>query len=414
VLLIAAVLGGFLAYQRALAPPSAAVGSSRFSSAIIIDWNQELVRILDAPGVQPAAIHPTRSFAILNAAMYDAVQATTDDRRPYLFSVTAAPGARPDTAAAEAARDTLAALYPGQKPAFDGMLEKELTAMPDSPTTLAGYEAGQVTAALLLANRASDGSTVAASHVPAAAGPGAYRATPPDLEAPAYTRWAYVTPFVLRARDQFRPAPPATVTSAAYSSALDEVRRLGGARSSARTSDQTEIAKFWAGSPWTSWNEIAQKAAAAHSLDLVAAARLFAVISLAFADTTIAVYDAKYRYLRSRPVTAIRQAIDPSWTPLIRTAADPSYPDLQSAIATAGAEVLERVLGGRDHISVTSDALPGVVRTFNSYAAAADETGLSTVYAGVNTRLDGAAGLELGRQVADFVVAQSTGPAFGA
>jgi membrane-associated phospholipid phosphatase len=105
-------------------------------------------------------------------------------------------------------------------------------------------------------------------------------------------------------------------------------------------------------------------------------------------------------------------AADPSWVPLL-TAADPSYPGAHSAVSAAAAAILTSFFGKRDKIAVTSDVLPGTVRSFDSYSAAATEAGLSRIYGGVHTRLDHDAGLQLGEQVAAFVLRQSMTRAFG-
>jgi membrane-associated phospholipid phosphatase len=230
-----------------------------------------------------------------------------------------------------------------------------------------------------------------------------------------------VTPFVLQRADQFRPVPPPALTSAAYAQAINELKSLGSVNSTTRTADQTVIAKFWPGPIWITWNEIAEKSALAHHTDLVHTARLFALLNLSFADTVIAFYDAKYHYHLWRPVTAIRDAgsagnpavtPDPTWTPLL-TASDPSYPGAHSAISAAGAVVLTSFFGKHDPIKVTSDVLPGVVRTFASYRAAATEAGLSRIYGGVHFRFDHEAGLKLGQDVAKFVLGQAKSAHFG-
>ena len=142
-------------------------------------------------------------------------------------------------------------------------------------------------------------------------------------------------------------------------------------------------------------------------------ARLFAVLNLSFADSTITFYDAKYHYLLWRPVTAIRLADtdgnpatvgDPTWTPLAPTALDPSYPGAHSTISSAGATVLSAFFGNQDQIRVTSDVLPGVVRTFTSYNDVATEAGLSRIYAGNHTRIAVDVGYTLGNNVAQFVI----------
>jgi membrane-associated phospholipid phosphatase len=413
-----------LAYQRATegGQAQAAVEAPRGSGQIVVDWNRELVHIVGTPGAQPAAVHPTRSFAILHAAIYDAVVSITRSGSPYLFSLSAPADARPDAAAAEAGHDTLLALYPSMKAALDQQLAGELSAIPDGRARTQGLEVGHLAATLMLAVRAGDGSSVTPTLFPAGTQPGDWRPAPPTATPAVFTQWSGVTPFVLHEPGQFRPAPPPALTSAAYARAINEVESLGQDTSTSRTADQTVVARFWPGPIWVSWNEIAETSALAHHTDLVRTARLFALLDLTFADTTIAFYDAKYQYHLWRPITAIREADgdgnaattgDPSWNPLIATAPDPSYPGAHSAISGAGAVVLSSFFGDHDRIRVTSDVMPGVVRTFDSYDAAASEAGLSRIYGGVHTRVDHEVGLSLGHEVAGFVVRQAGSPGFG-
>src|SRR3989441_9469572 len=390
-----------------------AANGSRASGAIVIAWNKELLHIVLTPGAQPATVHPTRSYAILHAAIYDAVVSITRDAPPFLFSVNAPSTARADVAAAQAGHDTLVALYPKWKAALDQQLASELAAIPNGAGKQQGSQVGQAVAARLLAIRATDGS--AATPPPFVPGnqPGNYQLTPPKFAAPVFPTWGNVTPFVLNNAAQFRPAPYPALTSQAYAQAINEVKSLGQNTSTTRTPDQTVIGKFWAGPIWNTWNEIAENAALAHHTNLETTARLFAVLNLSFADSTIAFYDAKYHYQLWRPVTAIRLADtdenpatigDPTWTPLAPTALDPSYPGAHSTISAAGATVLSAFFGNQDQIRVTSDVLPGVVRTFTSYSDVATEAGLSRIYAGQHTRLDHDAGLKLGHAVAQFVL----------
>jgi hypothetical protein len=396
------------------------------SGAIVVAWNQQLLQIVLTPGAQPATLHPTRSFAILHAAIYDSVVSITKDAPQYLFSVPAGRGARVDAAAAEAGHDSLVALYPSLsrklKTTADQLLADELAAIPDGASKQRGIEVGQDVAAKLLADRANDGS--AATPPPFVAGnqPGDFRPVPPAFAAPVFTGWSFVTPFVLDSAKQFRPAPEAAITSADYANALNEVKSLGQNTSTTRTADETVAAKFWAGPIWNTWNEIADNAALTHNTNLETTARLFAVLNLTFADGVIAFYDAKYHYLIWRPITAIRAgdtignpAItgDPTWTPLATTPADPSYPGAHSVISSAGATVLSSFFGKDDQIQVTSDVMKGTVRTFDSYQAVATEAGLSRIFAGVHTRLDHESGLKLGRAVAQFVLRESKSSDFG-
>jgi membrane-associated phospholipid phosphatase len=399
-----------------------AADTPRGSGTIVVDWNKSLLHVLSTPGAQPPTVHPTRSLALLHAAIYDAVVSVTRSGQPYLVSVNASSRARPDAAAAQAGHDTLVALYPSQSMAFDQQLSSELAAIPNGVSKDQGIQVGRLVAESILATRAGDGSNVAPPALPDGALPGQYRRTPPNNAAAVFTQWPGVTPFVLNRADQFRPAPPPAITSAAYALAYNEVKSLGQNTSTSRTADETVAAKFWPGPIWVQWNEIAEASALNHHTDLVRTASLFALLNLSFADTVIAFYDAKYHYLLWRPITAIREgendgnpatAGDPTWTPLLATAADPSYPGAHSAISSAGAAVLTSFFGKHDKIKVTSDALPGVVRSFDSYDAAASEAGLSRIFGGVHFRFDHEAGAQLGSKVARFVLTESRSAGFG-
>jgi hypothetical protein len=397
---------------------NAAANGSSGSGAIVIAWNKELLKIVKTPGAQPATVHPTRSYAILHAAIYDAVVSITRDAPAYVFSVNAPRSARADAAAAVAGHDTLVALYPTWKAVLDQQLASELATLPNGAGKQQGIQVGQAVAARLIAIRANDGSAAKPEPFVPGTQPGNYRRTPPKFPAPVFTNWGNVTPFVLNNAAQFRPDPYPALTSQAYAQALNEVKSLGQNSSTTRTPDQTVIAKFWAGPIWNTWNEIAENAALAHHTNLETTARLFAALNVSFADSTIAFYDAKYHYQIWRPITAIRLADtdgnpatvgNPTWTPLAVTAADPSYPGAHSTISATGATVLSAFFGNQDQISVTSDVLPGVVRTFASYNDVASEAGLSRIYAGQHTRLDHEAGLALGHAVAQFVLPHFNG-----
>jgi hypothetical protein len=403
IVLVIGALVATLVLSSTLTSGAKGNATNAYSGAIVIAWNKELLHIIQTPGAQPATVHPTRSYAILHAAIYDAVVSITRDAPAYVFSVNAPSGARPDAAAAQAGHDTLVALYPKWKAALDQQLATELAAIPNGAGKQQGIQVGQTVAARLIATRANDGS--AATPQPFVPGnqPGNYRLTPPKFAAPVFTNWGNVTPFVLNNAAQFRPGPPPAVTSQASSQALNEVKSLGQNTSTTRTPQQTVIAKFWAGPPWNTWNEIAENAALAHHTNLQTTARLFAVLNLSFADSTIAFYDAKYHYQLWRPITAIRET-DPTWTPLVVTALDPAYPAAHAVISAAGATVLSAFFGNKDQIRATSDVLPGVVATYTSYNDVATEAGVSRIYAGNHTRIEVDAGYKLGDDVAQFVL----------
>jgi len=400
--------------------PGSAVAFTPGPGRPVADWNRELISILGTAGAQPAAVHPTRSFAILQAAGYDAVTSITHAAPPYRVPVPAPRGARPDAAADQAAHDVLTALYPALTAGPDRLLAGELAAIPDSRGKQQGIRAGEIAARRLIALRSSDGSAATPPPFTAGTRPGDCRPTPPAFPAPVFTGWGSVTPFVPGSGRQFRPAPPPPVTSAAYARALGQVQSLGQDSSTTRTADQTTLARFWGAAPiWTVWNQIAQQLAVTRHASLEQAATVFANLDLTLADATIAMYDAKYHYLVWRPVTAIRDGStagnpgitgDPAWTPLAVTAPDPSYPGAHATISQAAATVLTAFYGNRQQLTVTSDGDPGVTRTFGSFAAAASEATHSRLFAGQHTIIDLAAGQQLGHHVAGFVL-RHLGPA---
>jgi hypothetical protein len=388
--------------------------SPRETGQPVIDWNQVLLSIVNTPGAQPANVQPTRNFAILHAAIYDAVDSIDRTHEPYLISVRAPRDASETAAADAAARTALIGLYPAQHSVVDADYATELAKVADGPAKDKGVRLGDQVAGDLLAIRANDGSNVIPPPFVAGGNPGDYRPTPPNFPTPVFTTWGGVTPFVLDRGDQFRPAPPPALTSHAYAAAINEVQSLGSATSTSRTAEQTQIGTFWNPPIQNFWNQIAQNVAFARHSDLPTTARLFAALNLSFADSAIAFYDAKYSYRLWRPVTAIRLADndgnpetvgDPSWLPLAgNTAADPSYPGAHSTISAAGAEVLASFYGDDQPFSVTSPALTGVTRSFSSFTAAAQEAGLSRIFSGQHTRLDHVAGVDLGHDVAGFIL----------
>ena len=382
----------------------------------VIQWNRTLLMIVRTPGAQPATIHPTRSFAIMHAAIYDAVNAIDGTHKPYLVRLSALHFASQEAAAA-AAHEVLVKLYPNPnlQAALDAQLQQALAQLP-SGGKAEGVSIGNTVADRILALRSNDGSNAQPIPYVFGSAPGGYQSTPPNFpKQPQFTHWSRVTPFALEAADQFRPGAPPKLTSDRYSDAFDQLKSLGIAGSTTATGDQALTGRFWNGAIQNYWNEIAQTASLAHDLTTAENARLFALLNLSFADGVIAFYDAKYTYNFWRPVTAIRAAAtdgnpdteaDPNWLPEVgNTTPDPSYPGAHAVISAAGEEVLTSFFH-KDHFEfdVTSEVLPGVDRSFTSLRAAAEEATLSRIFAGVHFLFDLTTGRRLGSDVADFVV----------
>jgi membrane-associated phospholipid phosphatase len=393
------------ARQRAAGPFAPGSGQP------VVDWNKTLITILGTPGAQPATIHPTRSFAILQAAEYDAVVSVTRVGRPYLFRVHVHGRASAAAAADQAAHDVLAGLYPAQAGLADSQLATELATVPAGPARDLGITIGQRVAAKLLAIRSADGSALTPPPFTPGTAPGDYQPTPPAFAPPVFTNWGNITPFVLVSGSQFRPPAPPPVTSTAYQQALATTESLGQDTSTTRTADQTAAGEFWSAGPiWNVWNEIAQDQASARQSSLQGAATMFAALDLALADTAIGLYDAKYHYQVWRPITAIRDGAEfgfpanPGWNPLTTTAPDPSYPGAHSGFSFAAATVLTAFFGGDQPVTVHQDALPGQTRGFADFFSAATEAALSRIWAGQHTSFDDQAGRTLGADTGWFVL----------
>jgi PAP2 superfamily len=383
----------------------------------VIQWNRTLLVIVRTPGAQPATVHSTRSFAVMHAAIYDAVNAIDRKHTPYLISLSGvSPNASREAAAAAAAHEVLVVLYPAFKTQLDAQLQQSLAQIGDGQGKTDGIAIGVAVADRILALRSDDGSSAPPIPYVFGSAPGDYQSTPPNFPPqPQFTHWSHVTPFALNSANQFRPGPPPALTSDEYSDVFNEVKSLGIANSTTATPDEALTGRFWNGAIQNYWNEISQTASLARNLTTAQNARLFALLNFSLADGVIAFYDAKYVYNFWRPVTAIRAADpginpqtlpDSNWLPeTTTTAPDPSYPGAHAVISAAAAEVL-RSFFRRDHFefAVTSEVLPGVQRTFTSFSAASEEATLSRIFAGQHFRSDLTAGNRLGRDVADFVV----------
>lgn len=394
-----------------------AIDSSAQPVNPVVQWNRTLLVIVRTPKAQPATVHPTRSFAIMHAAIYDAVNTIDRAHKPYLVRLSGISRfASQDAAADTAAHAVLVTLYPNFQTTLDAQLQQLLAQIPDGADKAEGISIGQTVADHILALRSNDGSANAPIPFIFGTAPGDYQSTPPNFpKQPQFTNWSQVAPFALERANQFRPGHPPALTSDTYSDVFNEVKSLGIAGSTTATPDQALTGRFWNGAIQNYWNEIAQTAAVAHSLTTAQNARLFALLNVTIADGVIAFYDAKYTYNFWRPVTAIREAAtdgnpktlpDPNWLPEVgNTTPDPAYPGAHAVISASGASVLISFFRGNHFdFTVTSEVLPGVDRSFTSFSAAAEEATLSRIFAGVHFRSDLTSGQQLGRDVADFVL----------
>jgi hypothetical protein len=410
----------------ALAAPVAAQKPHRDGNAVT-RWTA----IANDLMVDPGPVIDSRAFAILHAAIHDAVNGVERRYRPYTVDVLV-PGASLDAAVAAAARDVLVALSPSTRAAIEAEYAAALAAVPEGAAKTKGVALGRRCARANLDRRASDkvpvgpwppaeGPITRPVYVPTGK-PGDYDFTPPFDAAPLgpialFPGWGRLKPFAADPR-RHRLDGPDALRSERYAGDLNEIKSLGRLHSSIRTPEQTEIARFWFEEAPT-WNRIANSVVRRKKLDPWRSARVLALMHFAVADAGIACFEAKYRFRTWRPYTAIRRAgedgnpethADTRWLPLLWPEPGvvpptflippiPEYPSAAAVISAATAEVLTRHLG--DHVSfeATSLTLPGVTRRFSSFTEAAKESGVSRIYGGIHFRHAVDDGFRLGKGI---------------
>jgi hypothetical protein len=360
-------------------------------------------------GTNPMA--QSRTFSILHASIHDALNAIDRRYESYTPGLPAAPRASADAAVAAAAREVLVRLVPDQAALVETAYGRALMAVRDGSAKTAGIATGQAAAAATLNRRQGDGADTAAqpAYEPRPA-PGEYQFTAPFNFA-AQPGWGRVQPFVIDLREHALDGPQ-SLASAAYARDLAYVKEIGHIASKTRTPEQSEIAKFWYEDSPLGWNRIANTVVRQRGLDAWEAARAFALVHFAMADGFIAGFDEKYEHRFWRPVTAIHAAAsdgnpqteaDAAWQPLLVTPPVPDYPSTHTVLGWSAAEVLIELFGDKVRYSMTSLTLPGVTRRYRGFSQAAEENGLSRLYAGIHFRHAVKDGRRQGRSVGQAV-----------
>jgi hypothetical protein len=400
----------FVLVRKLLAAAAAAtllLGSAGLAGAdTVTDWNETFLAAAAAANL--GGPESARAGAIVQAAVYDAVNGVAHRYPPYRVARAAPRSTSAEAAAAGAAYTVLVALIPSQRPLFDQRLSATLAGLVTAAGTVTrpvaqGLVWGRTVAKAMLAWRAGDGVHAKEPAYVVQAVPGGWQPTSRTLGPPVDRRFATVTPFVLTSPSQFAPPPPPLVGGRRYARDLAEVRALGGARSHERTPRETRTARFWAAeTPVATWNRVADGLAATERTSLVDSARLLALLDIALADTTIAARNAQVTADFWRPVTAFLMDSSAVWTPLLPSPDVEEYPSGDAALASAAAVVLGSLYGNRTPFVVTA---AGAVREFTSFSSAVRQVEAAEIYAGTDFRFSCLAGARLGDQVANYTVA---------
>jgi PAP2 superfamily len=416
------VLVGLATMVSAYAVPAAerANASSVDTAAVVIQWNanaQTAIVATAAQGPTVAYLH----FAMVQGAVYDAVNGIVGGYQPYLGAPSSAdPGDSPSAAAAQAAHDVLLGLFPAQQATLDGQLAVSLAQIADGTAKTGGIEVGAAAASAMLANRANDGRFSQFTVIQGTE-PGEWRSTAFVNGVPVVepTPWvANVRPFVIPSAAALRSDGPNPLKSDAYARDLNEVKRLGAANSTIRTPDQTEAAIFWQANGAALMNAVMRQLAGTQHLDIADAARMFAEGNMAGADGAIACWTDKYYWHSWRPITAIRLAdtdgnpdtvADPNWTPLfslappLTTPAFPEHPSGHTSISGAVVETLKDFFGTDKLAFDLFSPLSGTTRSFDRLSVAMREIIDARVWAGIHFRTADTQGHVMGRKVAHIL-----------
>ncbi|MFC8869350.1 vanadium-dependent haloperoxidase [Streptomyces sp. NPDC057148] len=421
--------------ERATAVQQAERAAQAEQSDHVVYWNKVLVesfQSLKEAHATPGSL--ARAGAMMNVAVYDAVNAIEPIGKPYLIRPTSGGGGSVDAAIDHAAYGVLSRTLPQLD--FTDEFETALAMSPSTtPEAFAiGKDIGEKTSRAITFLRERDASSINVPYTPGDQ-PGDWRPTSPGVP-PLTPNWGRVKPFGIEYGSQFRPPLPPALTSAQYAAEMNEVKEYGGAdpATTKRSAEQTEIAHFWAndldgtykapGHLYALTNDVVEKRWP--DSRPTQTARLYALMSIALADAGVAAWDAKYITEKDlwRPETAIRLADtdgntattkDASWQPLSQDLEGnhfsppfPAYVSGHATYAAAWAGIMKRYTGS-DSFDYTLEATTvdpfakDVVRSFNSFSEIARENALSRIYLGVHFRSDAEQGLAVGDKVADYV-----------
>jgi hypothetical protein len=380
---------------------------------VVTDWNvtaNEVVASLPPP---PA----NRTLAMVQTAVYEAVNAITKRYPADRVTPNAAPDASVAAAVAAANRAMLLRLVPSQQAAIDKSYASTLAAIADGPAKAAGIAAGEQAAAAVLAWRADDGAGAPERYRPATTA-GVYIVT----TVPAVPQWGQRKPWVLSSPSQFRPGPPPALTSDAWARDYNEIKAVGAKNSTTRTLAQTETARFWEANGPIVYYPVVRSVANLPGRDVTQNARLFALTAQAIDDALIAVFDAKYYYNFWRPITAIRNGDidgndaterDAGWLPFVDAPLHPEYPCAHCIVSGAVGGVLVAELGSAPTptLTTTSPTAPGITHSWTSIDSFLAEVAEGRICEGVHYRNSAEVGTAMGRKIGALTAANALRPA---
>jgi membrane-associated phospholipid phosphatase len=389
-----------LDYQGRRTDETVAIVTKWGSRPAVIPWVEVGLELADEFGF--SGPRTARAQALLRTALYDTVLATLDAQGAYPRkapsaadpSLTPMEGVVTDgpsfpsihAAVAGAASTVLTYLFPDAEAGrFETLAEEAATsrlwAGANYPSDVeAGLALGQAVGELAVARGKADGSDAVWDGSGRLTGEGYWVPTPPGfVENPVEPLGGTWETWVLPSGDAVRPAAPPEYGSPLWQAELEAVQEA----TANRTLEQVRIVQYWADKgPVNSFTEYALDLIERNRLDDAHTARALALMSVAQADAGIAVWDAKYTWWTSRPITE-----DPNLDMLLPTPPYPSYPSGFSAVAGSAAVVLSHLFP----------------RAEVDLMASAAEAATQRCWSGIHYPLDDDIGLEMGYQVGRLV-----------
>ena len=333
------------------------------------------------PGAGQAPPVAQLHLAMVQGAVYDAVNAIVGGYQPYLPDLPpASPSASQDAAVATAAHHVLVGLGIGPVPALpqvvrdrlDALYAAALAGIPDGDAKTEGVAAGAAAAAAMLEARTNDGRYAPPIGVASRQRTRSRRVASHFAAEPSNAlAWvAKVEPFTLESTSQFRTKGPNGAHQRSLCKGLQRGERPRSNRQSPHCQSRPLVADLYTAHPPELFNRTFRVISEAEGLTLAEEARLFAMLNLATADSVINCFDDKGFWNFWRPVTAIHEGDndgnrktvgDPEWTPLL---AVPPYSDHPSGYNCVSAAYMHaaRAFFGTDKMDFSVVRIAGVPR----------------------------------------------------
>jgi hypothetical protein len=234
--------------------------------------------------------------------------------------------------------------------------------------------------------------------------PGKWEQTPPDYADAVEPYWRLIKPFLLDSAGQYKAAPPPVYSLDKNSQYYKELMDVYTISKNTDPSVDT-IAHYWDDNPFVTthaghlmfgtkkttpgghWMGIVLILCRDAKFDPVKTARTYALAASSIFDGFITCWDEKYRSRMVRPITVIREKIDPTWNSKLQTPSFPEYISAHSVVTGAVSTVLEKIFGTNTPFHDTTEMeYLGLQRSFTSIHDAADEAALSRLYGGIHYR----------------------------